>query len=71
MKFLQKSVYYGMLNPQERKSVLDYLYQKYIQENKDEFIVRARMTAKLKAQMQYENLTDSQRKKIYKKIKHN
>ena len=71
MKFLQKSVYYCMLNPQERKSVLDYLYQKYIQENKDEFIVRARMTAKLKAQMQYENLTDSQRKKIYKKIKHN
>ena len=69
MKFLQKSVYYGMLNPQERKDVLDYLYQKYMQENKDEFIIRARMTTKLKAKMQYENLTDSQRKKIYKKIK--
>ena len=69
MKFLQKSVYYGMLNPQERKGVLDYLYQKYMKENKDEFIIRARMTAKLKAKMQYENLTDSQRKKIYKKIK--
>lgn len=69
MKFLQKSVYYGMLNPQERKDVLDYLYQKYMQENKDDFIIRARMTAKLKAKMQYENLTDSQRKRIYKKIK--
>ena len=69
MKFLQKSVYYGMLNPQERKDVLDYLYQKYMQENKDEFIIRAKMTAKLKAKMQYENLTDSQRKRIYKKIK--
>jgi CRISPR/Cas system-associated endoribonuclease Cas2 len=69
MKFLQKSVYYGMLNPQERKDVLDYLYQKYMQENKDRFVIRGKMTAKLKAQMQYENLTDSQRKKIYKKIK--
>ena len=69
MKFLQKSVYHGMLSPQERKDVLDYLYQKYMQENEDEFIIRARMTAKLKAKMQYENLTDSQRKKIYKKIK--
>ena len=58
-----------MLKPQERKDVLDYLYQKYIQENEDEFVIRARMTAKLKAKMQYENLTDSQRKKIYKKIK--
>lgn len=57
-----------MLNPQERKEVLDYLYKKYMQENEDEFIIRARMTAKLKAKMQYENLTDSQRKKIYKKI---
>lgn len=57
-----------MLNPQERKDVLDYLYQKYMQENEDEFIIRARMTAKLKARMQYENLTDSQRKRIYKKI---
>ncbi len=57
-----------MLNPQERKEVLDYLYQKYMQENEDEFIIRARMTSKLKAKMQYENLTDSQRKKIYKKI---
>ena len=69
MKFFQKSVYYGMLNPQERKDVLDYLYQKYMQENKDEFIIRARMTAKLKAKMQYENLTDAHRKRIYKKIK--
>ena len=58
-----------MLNPRERKDVLDYLYKKYMQENEDEFIIRARMTAKLKAKMQYENLTDSQRKKIYKKIK--
>ena len=69
MIFLQKSVYYGMLKPQERKDVLDYLYQKYMQENEDKFIIRARMTAKLKAKMQYENLTDLQRKKIYKKIK--
>ena len=69
MIFLQKSVCYGMLNPQERKDVLDYLYKKYMQENEDEFIIRARMTAKLKAKMQYENLTDSQRKRIYKKIK--
>ena len=69
MNFLQKSVYYGMLNPQERKEVLDYLYKKYMQENEDEFIIRARMTAKLKAKMQYENLTDLQRKRIYKKIK--
>ena len=58
-----------MLNPQERKDVLDYLYQKYMQENEDEFIIRARMTAKLKAKKKYENLTDSQRKRIYKKIK--
>ena len=69
MIFLQKSVYYGMLKPQERKDVLDYLYQKYMQENKDRFVIRAKMTAKLKAKMQYENLTDSQRKRIYKKIK--
>ena len=69
MIFLQKSVCYGMLNPQERKDVLDYLYKKYMQENEDECIIRARMTAKLKAKMQYENLTDSQRKRIYKKIK--
>ena len=59
-----------MLTGKERKDVLDYLYQKYMQENEDEFIIRARMTAKLKAQMQYENLTDSQRKKIYKKRKY-
>ena len=58
-----------MLTGKERKDVLDYLYQKYMQENEDEFIIRAKMTAKLKAKMQYENLTDSQRKKIYKKIK--
>tara|TARA_Y100000114_G_scaffold18634_1_gene14908 strand:+ start:1209 stop:1388 length:180 start_codon:yes stop_codon:yes gene_type:complete len=58
-----------MLTGKERKDVLDYLYQKYMQENEDEFIIRAKMTAKLKARMQYENLTDSQRKKIHKKIK--
>jgi len=51
-----------------RKIVLDYLYQECLRNSTDMFAIRRKMTCKLEAGLKYEHLSESERKKIYKKI---